>query len=200
MTTTANYILKAVVDGEVFILWYNEAPEVWDALEQFWHEDYPEVLADKGDGLFPIDVIAMDGSKAIRKYEFMFNAGVFHAFFDHGHTADGTYTIDQFAKDIERKPEDKPDVKQLTAMMDRWAGFCYNHPSYEDVILWMVGGSKQHYLYQHFCSKFSYLCDVCHDDTMGAWMKFYRELDNQWAERLMQYVYCEWKKLESYGQ
>lgn len=92
------------------------------------------------------------------------------------------------------KPEDEPDVKQLTAMMDRWAGFCYNHPPYDEVILWMVGGSKQHYLYQHFCAKFSHLCDVCHNDTMLAWMKFYRELDSEWAERLMQYVYCEWKK------
>jgi hypothetical protein len=90
--------------------------------------------------------------------------------------------------------EHKPSPKELTTIMDRWAGFCYNHPPYEEVILWMVGGSKQHYLYQHFCSKFSHLCDVCHDDTMGAWMKFYRELDSEWAERLMEYVYCEWKK------
>jgi hypothetical protein len=92
------------------------------------------------------------------------------------------------------KQEDKPDVKQLTAIMDRWAGFCYNHPPYDEVILWMVGGSKQHYLYQHFCSKFSHLCNVCHNDTMGAWMKFYRTLDSKWAERLMEYVYYEWKK------
>jgi len=201
MITTANYILKAVVDGEVFIFQYDEAPEVWDALEQFWHgDDYAEHIARlSGSGEFPIDVIAMDGSKAIRKYEFMFNCAIFDHFFDKGWSASSTepgqrYTLDQFAKDIERKPDDKPDVKQLTAMMDRWAGFCYNHPPYEDVILWMVGGSKQHYLYQHFCSKFSHLCDVCHDDTMGAWMKFYRELDSEWAERLMEYVYCEWKK------
>lgn len=193
MITTANYILKAVVDGEVFIFQYDEAGDAWEALEQFWHEDYPEVLSSKRGGLFPIDVIAMDGGKAIRKYEFMFNAGVFHAFFDHGHTANGTYTLDQFAKDIERK-SDEPDVKQLTAIMNRWAGFCYNHPPYEEVILWMVGGSKQHYLYQHFCSKFSYLCDLCNDDTMGAWMKFYRELDSEWAERLLDYVYNVWKR------
>ena len=198
MITTANYILKAVVDGEVFIFQYDEAPEVWDALEQFWHKDYPEVLIDEGGGLFPIDVIAMDGGKAIQKYEFTFNGGVFHAFFDHGHTAEGIYTLDQFAKDIERKQEDgqqKPDVKQLTAMMDRWWSFCYNHPPYEDVILWMVGGSKQHYLYQHFCSKWLHLCEnVCHNDTMGTWMKFYRELDDQWTDRLLEYVYNEWKK------
>ena len=59
----------------------------------------------------------------------------------------------------------------------------------------VVGGSKQHYLYQHFCSKFLHLCeDVCGNDTMSAWMKFYRILDRKWAERLMQYVYCEWRK------
>jgi len=199
MITTANYILTAHVGGEKYRFEYAEASIMWEALEQFWHEDYPEVLIDKGGGLFPIDVIAMDDGKAIRKYEFMFNGVAFDHFFDKGWSESSTepgqrYTLDQFAKDIERKPEDKPDVKQLTAMMDRWAGFCYNHPPYEEVILWMVGGSKQHYLYQHFCSKFSHLCDVCHDDTMGAWMKFYRYLDSQWAERLMQYVYCEWKK------
>lgn len=200
MITTANYILKAVVDGEVFIFQYDEACDAWEALEQFWHGDYPEVLIDKGDGLFPIDVIAMDDDgKAIRKYEFMFNCAIFDHFFDKGWSASSTepgqrYTLDQFAKDIERK-SDEPDVKQLTAMMDRWAGFCYNHPPYEDVILWMVGSSKQHYLYQHFCSKWLHLCeDVCHNDTMATWVRFYRELDNKWAERLMQYVYCEWKK------
>lgn len=88
----------------------------------------------------------------------------------------------------------KADPKPMKKLMDRWADFCYSHPPYDEVILWMVGGSKQHYLYQHFCSKFSHLCDVCHDDTMSAWIKFYRGLDDQWAERLMQYVYCEWKK------
>lgn len=204
MITTANYILKAVVDGEVFIFQYDEAGDAWEALEQFWHDgDYGEHIARlSGSGMFPIDVIAMEDGKAIQKYEFTFNGVAFDHFFDKGWSASSTepgqrYTLDQFAKDIERKPEDgqqKPDVKQLTAMMDRWAGFCYNHPPYEDVILWMVGGSKQHYLYQHFCSKFSHLCDVCHNDTMLAWIKFYRELDDQWAERLMEYVYYEWKK------
>lgn len=87
----------------------------------------------------------------------------------------------------------KPDPKQMKKLMDRWAHFCYSHPPYDEVILWMVGGSKQHYLYQHFCSKFLHLCSVCHEDTMSAWIKFYRELDDQWAERLMEYVYCEWK-------
>jgi hypothetical protein len=94
--------------------------------------------------------------------------------------------------DDQNKKNDKPDPKQMKVLMDRWAHFCYSHPSYDEVILWMVGGSKEHYLYSHFCSKFNHLCSVCHDDTMSAWIKFYRELDDQWAERLMEYVYCEW--------
>lgn len=203
MITTANYILKAVVDGEVFIFQYDEAGDVWDALEQFWHDgDYDEHIARlNGSGEFPIDVIAMEKSKAIFAYSFMFNCAIFDHFFDKGWSASSTepgqrYTLDQFAKDIERKPEpEKNDPKQLTAMMDRWAGFCYNHPPYDDVILWMVGGSKQHYLYEHFCAKWLHICeDVCHNDTMATWIRFYRELDSEWSKRLMQYVYCEWKK------
>ena len=59
----------------------------------------------------------------------------------------------------------------------------------------MSNRSKQHYLYQHFCAKWLHLCEnVCHEDTMATWIRFYRELDNKWAERLMQFVYCEWKK------
>ena len=94
---------------------------------------------------------------------------------------------------MEKQETIKSDPKQMKALMDRWAHFCYSHPPYDEVILWMVGGSKQHYLYQHFCSKFNHLCSVCHEDTMSAWIKFYRELDDQWAERLMEYVCCEWK-------
>ena len=86
-------------------------------------------------------------------------------------------------------------MSKIKEMMDRWVGFCYNHPPYEEVILWMVGGSKEHYLYQHFCAKWLHLCEnVCGNDTMLAWMKFYRTLDDQWAERLLEYVYNVWKK------
>jgi len=270
MITTANYLLRANVSNSDFYFEYADCGDVWTALEQFWHDDYPEVLPEHDGSPFPITVTALDGNgEACGQHTLTFNSAAFHAFYDHGRKASGPYTLDEFAKDIERKPElviyrqlrrksasgeietfpivsenydgmnelceklnkftgcdgefhaipwdaskheweelqkiffvvggnamqkDQPSPKQLTDIMDRWEGFCYNHPPYEDVILWMVGGSKQHYLYQHFCSKFSHLCDVCHNDTMGAWMKFYRELDSEWAERLMQYVYCEWKK------
>ena len=79
-------------------------------------------------------------------------------------------------------------------IIDRWTEFCYNHPPYDEVILWMVGGSKTHYLYQHFCRKFDHHCDRCQHDTAAAWYWFYRELDSEWAERLVQYVFNEWKR------
>lgn len=101
MTTTANYIIKAVVGGETYVFQYEDAMDAWEAMEQFWHDDYPEVLADKkGSEVFPISVYAMDDGKALCEYPFMFNAAVFHAFYDHGHKADGIYTLDEFAKDI----------------------------------------------------------------------------------------------------
>ena len=204
MTTTANYIIKAVVGGETYVFMYEDAMDAWEAMEQFWHDDYPEVLTDKkGSEVFPISVYAMEDGKALREYPFMFNAAVFHAYYDHGHKADGIYTLDEFAKDISRNDnvndndnqapvsgEGSNDPKQIRAIMDRWAGFCYNHPPYDEVILWMVGGQKEHYLYQHFCQKWLHLCnDVCHNDTMATWIKFYRTLDSQWAERLMEYVF-----------
>lgn len=245
MITTANYIVKAVVDGEVFIFQY-DADDAWGALEEFWHGgDYAEHIAIlSGSGEFPIDVIAMENSKAIRKYEFTFNCAIFDHFFDKGWSASSTepgqrYTLNQFAKDIERtnkyledrlqrvkaagndaelkavidsiysegfedganstddneNQEDRPEPKKLVAIMDRWADFCYNHPPYDEVILWMVGGSKKHYLYEHFCAKWHHICEnICDNDTMATWIRFYKELDDEWSERLMQYVYNEWKK------
>lgn len=198
MTTTANYILKAVVDGQVFIFQYDDCGDAWEALEQFWHGgDYAERIAMlSGSGAFPIDVIAIDEGKAIRKYEFTFNCAVFDHFFDKGWSASSTepgqrYTLDQFARDIERREPEPPTPR---AAIDRWTEFCYSHPPYDEVILRMVGGSREHYLYQHFCRKFLHHCDRCQQDTAAAWYWLYRELDSQWRDRLAEYVFNEWKR------
>ena len=192
MITTANYILKAVVDGEVYIFPYDDLGDVWEALDEFYHEDYPEVLIDKGGGLFPIDVYAMDGGKAIRKYEFEFNAGVFHAFFDKWHTAEGTYTLDQFAKDIERKQENKPDVKQATDIIALWSDWCMD---YDDENLWldyMVRHPKAHCNRQHLQKKWDY----CYGKygSKAAMHMFWRELDNDNRAILTEYITTEWRK------
>ena len=173
MITTANYIVKAVVDGEVYIFPYDDLGDVWEALDEFYHEDYPEVLIDKGGGLFPIDVIAMDGGKAIRKYEFMFNAGVFHAFFDKGHTASGTYTLDQFAKDIERKSdEQKNDVTSfMFYMWNRW--------SEEECKIAFKDGD-----YNHFWNKWCEAYDTM-NGPRGAAELFYMMLSDTNRDKLV---------------
>ena len=196
MMTTANYIIKAVIDGEAYLFEYNTS-DVWTALEEFWHEDYCQ--ADFKSTTFPIDVYC-GIPRVIKTCHFTFNAAIFHAFYDNGHKAKGVYTLDEFERDIRRadaaneelrvKNEELFDAKKLRKIMDRWADFSYNHPPYDKVILWMVGGSKEHYLYQHFCRKWLHLCEnVCQNDTMATWIKFYRTLDDEWAERLMEYVF-----------
>lgn len=106
MITTANYIIKAVVNGSTYFFEYDDTMDIYETMEKFWHEDYPEVLAEvQGSELFPMDVYAMseNGSKVIATYPFTFNAAVFHAFYDHGHKADGPYTENDFMGDILRK-------------------------------------------------------------------------------------------------
>lgn len=92
MITTSNYLLSATVGGEQYRFEY-DAGDVWEALGEFWHEDYPETLMQRRDGdLFPIDVAAMDDGKVIASYELAFNASLFHYFYDHGRI-----TLDEFA-------------------------------------------------------------------------------------------------------
>lgn len=124
MITTANYIIKAVVNGSTFIFQYDETMDVWETLGEFWHEDYPEVLADvQGSGLFPMDVYAMgDGNgKVIAVYPFTFNHAVFHAFFDNGFKHDGHFTVDEFLDRILRK--DKNYGMTIQYICDRIAEF-----------------------------------------------------------------------------
>lgn len=136
MITTANYLLHAMV-GEAEYYFEYDSCDVYEALETFWHEDYPEFLGDleTGNCLFPIDVKAMDGEAVICTYRFMFNIAVFHAYFDHGHKADGPYTLDEFARDI-RRGENNDVTSFFYYMWNRWGreeceiafrGCDYNH-------------------------------------------------------------------------
>ena len=91
MITYCNYMLTAKVGGEEYRFGYDSI-NLWEALEAFWHEDYPDGLMRHQDGaLFPIDVQAMDDGKVIKTYELAFNASLFHYFYDHGRI-----TLDEF--------------------------------------------------------------------------------------------------------
>lgn len=130
MITTANYLLIAYVGGEQYHFEYEDCGDMWEALEQFWHEDYAETLMDK-DSRFEVDVLAMDGGKCIRRYETAFDCAHYHAFFDHGHTVHGPYTLDEFNRNLKEIREklnvrdNGPKPNDVTSffyyMWNRWS-------------------------------------------------------------------------------
>lgn len=102
---TSNYLLRAALDGQEYIYEY-DTPNMWSALEEFFHNDWQDDIAgQQGGEFFPFVLYSMENGRLLDCYPFTFNASVFHAFFDHGRTANGTYTLDQFDKDIQREPE-----------------------------------------------------------------------------------------------
>lgn len=104
MKTRANYIIKATVADTEYYLEY-ASKDVWTALEEFWHNDYEQTFGSMPDGsLFPLDVIRLDGGKRIYSYRCTFNAGVFHAYYDHGRI-----TLGEFARTIWREKPKTPD-------------------------------------------------------------------------------------------
>ena len=101
MITTANYVLVAYVGSEQYHFEYEDCGDMWEALEQFWHEDYPETLMNvMHTAHIRVDVLAMDGGKCIRRYETALDCAHYHSFFDHGHTVHGPYTLDEFNRNL----------------------------------------------------------------------------------------------------
>lgn len=109
MTTTANYILAATVDGQEHIFEYEDTMDVWQTLEEFYSSDYSETIANRaGSGEFPVEVKAMQNGKVITTYRLKFNGCVFDHFFAKGWKAGcDPYTLDEFIKDIEMKENRK---------------------------------------------------------------------------------------------
>ncbi len=177
MITTANYIIKAVVNGEHYVFQYEECGDTWEALELFWHDDFDEMLAQvPNNGVFPIDVIAMDDGKAIAVHEFTFNLPVFAHFFDKGWSASSTesqqcYTLEQFAQDIAREKEEKPnDVSSFFFYM--WNAWCFDECKRA-----FADGD-----YQHFWNKW---CALGKKYGFGAVEEFYAELSETNRRKLV---------------
>lgn len=84
MITSANYVLIAYVGSEQYRFEYEDCGDMWEALEQFWHEDYEVLNEEDHTECFAVDVVAMEYGKAIKRYEVAFDASIFHYFYDHG--------------------------------------------------------------------------------------------------------------------
>lgn len=65
----STWVLTAKLNEYETFMFHYDCINLIDALDQFWHSDYPEHLIDcENNGLFPIDVIAMpdeDGMVAV---------------------------------------------------------------------------------------------------------------------------------------
>ena len=171
MFINANYVLIAMVGNQQLMFQY-ETSSVWDALDEFWHEDWTETIAGgQDDGVFPIDVYALsEAVKVIRKYQFTFNFCVFRQYFDKGYlrTDDGgskTYTLDEFVKHIERKERKEPN--------DTTSFFYYmwNAWSKEECQKAFKGGPTD---WEHIWNKW---CGICSEHSVyGAAERLYAEL------------------------
>jgi len=186
MISTETYIIKAVVGGETYLFQYEHCYDAWAALEQFWHEDYPETIASLPDcGTFPIDILSMLEGKVIATMPVTFNCAVFDHFFDKGWSASSQepgqrYTLDQFAKDIAREPDTDRDIIAL------WSDWCMD---YDDENLWldyMVRHPKGHCNRQHLQEKWDY----CYEKygSKAAMQMFWRELDYDNRTILTEYI------------
>lgn len=101
MITTANYLLIAYVGGERYYFEYEDCGDMWEALEEFWHEDYNEVFDGNPDASrFAIDIHAVEEGRAIRCYETAFDCSLYRTFFDKGHTISESYTLNDFNSDL----------------------------------------------------------------------------------------------------
>lgn len=168
MITTANYIIKVCPDnGETYIFEY-DAPDVWLALEEFWHEDWNESLSDLPMNTeWPMDVYAMDNGRVIKTYKFKFCIATFHGFFDHGRCA-----LNEFAEHIKREGvEPANDVTSFMFYM--WNAWC------EDECREVF---KENF-YPHFWNKW---CECCERyGTRGASERFYAELSDANRNKLV---------------
>lgn len=172
MITTANYLLKATVGKQEYFFEY-DAPDIWSALRDFWHEDYPETLIDVDGGeKFPIDVCVLEHGKTILAHTLMLNSAMFHAFYDEGHTASGVYTLNSFNDDIRRKDKEKNDTTSFFYYMwNRW--------SEDECKIAFADGD-----YNHFWTKW---CQAYEEmgGPRGAAELFYMGLSNTNRDKLM---------------
>ena len=178
MTTTANYILTATVGGQDFIFEYEDAMDVWHVLEEFYTEDYAEVLIElEGSETFPVEVKAMHNGKVITTYRLQFNGCVFDHFFAKGWKADcDPYTLNEFVKDI-KMSEEKP--KHISHDVTCYWMYMWNKWTEEECKI-AFGNTD----YRHFWNKW---CE-CWDrmgGPHGSAEIFYAELTDHNRDRIV---------------
>ena len=176
----STFVLTARLGEYDINMFHYNCMSLEEALSQFWHNDYPEHLIEHDSNtLFPIDIICMpdEDGQVERTLHLMFNCVAFNHFFDKGWSAssqepDKRYTLDQFLKDIDRKPEKQNDITSFMFYM--WNAWCEEEcqEAFKD------GDWK------HFWSKWCHWCNQI-GSAWGATERFYSELSDHNRDRLV---------------
>lgn len=185
MITTAKYLLIAYVESEQYYFEYEHCGDMWEALETFWHEDYPETLQDDvHTSHIRVDVLWLENGKLIRRFETAFDCAHYHSFFDHGHTVDGPYLLDTFRRNLQkiRKELDIRDCVFKNAATSLFF-YMWNCWCEEECKKAFADGD-----YNHFWNKWCSLGE--HYTRFGAVEHFYSELTNDNRDKLVKRA-CE---------
>lgn len=180
MITTANYLLIAYVGGEQYHFEYEDCGDMWSALEQFYGDDYHSLIDKDNDGQFPIDVLAMDGGKAVKRYEVAFHSGIFDHFFAKGWKQDEVYTLDEFGKDVKEVRSILDAEKKFPNQVTDFFYYMWNK--------WSEDECKEAWkddFYPHFWNKWCEAYDTMHGPR-GAAELFYMMLSDTNRDKLVQ--------------
>lgn len=178
MITKANFILVATVADGKYVFEY-EVPEMMEALEKFWHEDYDEVLVGlKGSEYFPVDVIFMDNGRWDMTLKLGFNAGLFHYYFDHGRQTRDEFMHGMVADRAEMDGHAKFKNDATSLLFYMWNRWCL-----EECKIVFKGGDWNHF-WNKWCGYNSEY------GRFGAVEDFYASLTNDNRDKLVRRA-CE---------
>lgn len=178
MISTANYILLVTLGGVQHVYQNETARDIWSALQDFYFEDYPDLIEEEDIGIFPIDIMAMDGNEVVKTERLAFSNICFDHFYVKGWKADGIYTLNDFYKDLlttraEIEERKKNDVTRFMFYM--WNRWC------EEECKEVFGKDD---FYPHFWNKWCGICKML-GTAHGAAEMFYAELSDRNRDKLV---------------
>lgn len=179
MITTANYLLIAYIGTEQYTFEYEDKGDVLDVLNEFYGDDYPDLIELDGSGAFPIDIFAMDGNKVNATHKLAFHSGCFDHYFGKGWIASGPYTPEMFMQHLKETRKELDDKNPFRNEVTSFTFYMWNHWSEEECKA--VFGKDD--FWPHFWSKWCYFSEKY--SRFGAVEEFYAELSNDNRDKLV---------------